>query len=149
YLIREAGGIVLSAEGFNGLGFGDRINRAVKDEMSQEELEAISRRTRATLASRRKKRQTYCRRDYCSKKVSLLDGLVVESCTRRKHDEDFKLVPIPEEQKIIDFIISQREEHGLSWESIANELNKNKVPPPDPRRTGIWHHTSTKSIYRT
>lgn len=142
YLIRQAGGCVISCEGFNGDNVGDDAYRAIKDVMSREELRNISRRVRGVMSSRKRKGLTYCRRRYGYDKVHIQTGEKVDRIFRHSKDDDFRYVKNPQEQEIIQRILRQKA-RGDSYNNIARELNKAKVPPPSGT---IWHHTSVRSV---
>lgn len=146
YIIRDAGGILESAEGFNGGDAGSVFYRHVQDARAAVELDELSRRVRDTLASRRRKGKTYTSRIYGWSKASTLDGTIVDIIPKTKRkDEDFRYVVNPKEKEVVDWILKKRSQ-GESLNAIANELNKRKIPAPKGER---WYHTSVSSILNT
>jgi DNA invertase Pin-like site-specific DNA recombinase len=126
-LVESAGARVVSADGVaGGSSPEDKLLRGIMDAFAEYERAAIRLRTRAALAAKRRKGERLGQIPY---------GF--------RAGEDGKLVPDAAEQRVVMFILGERD-GGATWQEITDALQTTYKPRG---KSGTWHMTSVHRIY--
>jgi DNA invertase Pin-like site-specific DNA recombinase len=127
-LIEQSGAQVVTADGVaGGTSPEDKLLRGILDVIAEYERAAIRVRTRAALAAKKRRGERL--------------GQVPFGYAARP---DKTLVPVPQEQAAIAYIVQHRDA-GVSWDEILAGL---QASFPTRGESGRWHHTSAQRIYR-
>jgi len=131
--IQKKGGTILSADGIaNGVAASDQFMRSILDAAAAFELSLIKARTLAAMAVKRKNNQR-------------IGGIPFGYSV----NENGLLIPIQEEQLVIQKILEYREK-GFSFRAIAEMLDEQNIPTKKTLKceNQKWAHQTVRSILK-